>query len=134
MTISSISLVNVGTTPNDGTGATIRAAFQTQNNNWSYISSYSINTVANNAVLSANTGVRKFVANGTGIFSNVWINLPVSSADAQEMIITSLVPIASCWVNQNGQSIQWLGNTFFANGNASARITFTTTNNRWMTF
>ena len=131
---SSISLVNVGTAPNDGTGASIRSAFQTVNNNFSYITSYTINTAVNNSMLFANTGVKKFVINGTGTLSNVWVSLPATSADGQEMLITSLVPITSCFVNQNGQSIQWLSNSFASSGNTTVRITYTTTNNRWMTF
>jgi len=131
---SSISLVNVGTSPNDGTGASIRSAFQTVNNNFSYITSYSINTAVNNSMLFANSGVRKFVINGTGTLSNVWVQLPATSADGQEMLITSLVPITSCFVNQNGQSIQWLSNSFSSSGNTTVRVTYTTTNNRWMTF
>jgi hypothetical protein len=50
------------------------------------------------------------------------------------MMITSLVPITSCFVNQNGQPIKWLANNFAASGNATTRITYTTTNNSWMTF
>jgi hypothetical protein len=131
---TSISLVNVGTTANDGTGDTIRSAFQTVNNNFSYLTSYTITTATNSSVLYANTGARKFVANGVGTLSNVWINLPSTSADGQEMLITSLVPITSCFVNQSGQPILWLSNNFFASGNVTARLTYTTTNNRWMTF
>jgi len=130
-----INLVNTGTSANDGTGDTIRSAFQTVNNNFSYITSYTIANVAtNNSVLYANTGVRKFVANGIGTFSNVWINLPTSGWDGQELLLTSLVPISSCFVNQNGQNILWLGNGFFSGGNVTARLTYTTSNNRWMTF
>ena len=133
---SSISLVNVGTNPNDGTGASIRSAFQTTNNNWSYMTSYTINnSIANNSVLPATAGVRKFVP-GAGLttLSNVWVTLPTTSADGQEMIITSLVPITNCFVNQNGTPIQWLSNSFASSGNVSVRLTYTTTNNRWMTF
>lgn len=131
---SSISLVNVGTSPNDGTGDSIRKAFQTTNNNFSYITSYTINTAVNGSMLFANTGARKFVINGTGTLSNVWVSLPATSADGQEMLITSLVPITSCFVSQNGQPIQWLSNSFASSGNTTVRITYTTTNNRWMTF
>jgi len=131
---SAINLVNVGTSANDGTGDSIRSAFQTTNNNWSYITSYVITTAANNSVLSANTGARKFVANGTGVLSNVWINLPATGWDGQELLLTSLVPIGNCFVNQNGNPITWLANTFAANGNVTARLTYTTSNNRWMTF
>lgn len=131
---TSISLVNTGTAANDGTGDSIRTAFQTVNNNFSYITSYTIVTPTNNQVLFANTGDRKFVANGTVTVSNVWINLPTTSADGQEMILTSIVPITSCFVNQNGQPILWLANNFASAGNVSVRLTYTTTNNRWMTF
>jgi hypothetical protein len=132
---TSISLVNVGAYPNDGTGDSIRSAFQTQNNNWGYVTSYTVTTVTNNAMVFANTGARKFVANGVGTLSNVWIGLPSSAADGQELLLTSLVPITSCFVSQNGQPITWLSNTFFATGNVTARLTFSTTqNNRWMTF
>lgn len=134
MTISSISLVNVGINANDGTGDNIRKAFQTQNNNWVYVTSYSINNATNNSVLYANTGVRKFVITGAGTLSNVWVNLPSYGSDGQEIIITSLVPITNCWVNQNGYSVKWLSNNFSASGNATSRLTYTTTNNTWMTF
>jgi hypothetical protein len=131
---SAINLVNVGTSANDGTGDSIRAAFQTTNNNWSYITSYVITTATNNSVLLANTGARKFVANGVGTLSNVWINLPATGWDGEELILTSLVPISSCFVNQNGNPVLWLANNFAASGNVTARLTYTTTNNRWMTF
>ena len=134
MTTSSISLVNVGTTANDGTGDSIRSAFQTVNNNFSYLGSYTITTVTNNTVVTPNQGYKKVVLNGVGTISNVWINLPATASDGQEMKITSLVPITTCWVNQNGQNIQWLSNSFFSSGNASTSLTFTTTNSSWMTF
>lgn len=131
---TSISLVGVGTAANDGTGDTIRSAFQTQNNNWNYMTSYTITTATNNSVLDATSVTRKFVANGVGTLSNVWINVPATGADGQEMFITSLTPITSCWVRQSGQDILWLSNSFFSTGNVTARLTYTTTNNRWMTF
>ena len=131
---SAINLVNVGTSANDGTGDSIRAAFQTTNNNWSYITSYVITTATKNSLLLANTGARKFVANGVGTLSNVWINLPATGWDGEELILTSLVPISSCFVNQNGNPVLWLANNFAASGNVTARLTYTTTNNRWMTF
>ena len=134
MTTTSISLVNVGTAANDGTGDSIRSAFQTVNNNFSYLSDYTITTPADNSVINATLGVRKLVANGTATLSNVWIDLPAVAADGQEMRITSLVPITSCWVRQNGQSVMWLSNSFASSGNVTAQLTFTTTNNRWMTF
>ena len=135
MTTTSISLVNVGTAANDGTGDSIRSAFKTVNNNFSYLTNYTITTPLDNAVIDATAGIRKFVANGTGTLSNVWIKLPTSAADGQEMHITSLVPITSCWVSQNGQSIRWLSNSFASSGNVTVHLTFSTTqNNRWMTF
>jgi hypothetical protein len=129
-----INLVNTGIAANDGTGDTIRSAFQTVNNNFSYLTGYSITSATNGIVLDATSGVRKFVANATGTLSNVWISLPVSAADGQEMLITSLVPITSCYVNQNGNAVMWLSNSFFSTGNVTARLTYTTSNNRWMTF
>jgi len=131
---SAINLVNTGTSANDGTGDSIRAAFQTTNNNWSYITSYVITTATNNSVLNATTGARKFVANGVGTLSNVWINLPATGWDGQELILSSLVPISSCFVNQNGNPILWLANSFSTSGNVTVRLTYTTSNNRWMTF
>jgi len=132
---TAINQVNTGTNANDGTGDSIRTAFQTVNNNFSYITSYTIANVAtNNSVLYANTGARKFVANGIGTISNVWINLPANGWDGQEMLITSLTPITSCFVNQSGQNVLWLANNYFASGNVTARLTYTTSNSRWMTF
>lgn len=131
---SAINLVNTGVSANDGTGDDIRTAFQTVNNNFSYITSYSINTATNNGVLYANTGARKFVANAVGTLSNVWINLPATGWDGQEMLITSLTPITSCFVNQNGNPILWLANTWASSGNTTVRVTYTSSNNRWMTF
>jgi len=131
---SAINLVNTGTNANDGTGDSIRSAFQTTNNNWSYITSYVITTATNNSVLNATTGARKFVANGVGTLSNVWINLPATGWDGQELILSSLVPISSCFVNQNGNPILWLANSFSTSGNVTVRLTYTTSNNRWMTF
>lgn len=131
----SITLVYTGAAANDGTGDSIRSAFQTVNNNFSYITSYTISNIAtDNSSATVSTGIRKFVANGIGTFSNVWINLPSSTSDGQELLLTSLVPIANCFVNQNGQSILWLSNNFFSTGNVTARLTYTSTNNRWMTF
>ena len=135
MTTTSISLVNVGTAPNDGTGDSIRSAFQTVNNNFSYLTTYSITTPLDNSVIDATTGVRKLVANGSAALSNVWIKVPTIASDGQEMFITSMIPIANCWVSQNGQSIMWLSNTFASSGNVTVRLTYSTTqNNRWMTF
>jgi len=130
-----INQVNVGTSANDGTGDSIRSAFQTVNNNSSYLTSYTITTASNGAVLTVPTGIRKFVANANppATIANVWINLPASAADGQELYITSLAPITSCFVNQSGQPLLWLANGFFSSGNATAKLTYTTTNNRWMT-
>ena len=134
MSQSPITLVNVGTTANDGTGDSVRAAFQKTNNNFSYLTSYTITTVTNGTIVDGTQGYKKIVLNGTGTISNVWINLPTSTSDGTELKITSLVPITSCWVRQSGQSIQWLANNFFTSGNVSASLTYTTTNNSWMTF
>lgn len=134
MTLSAIKLVNTGTTANDGTGDNLRSAFQTVNNNFSYLTSYQLTNVTNNAVVNATSGYKKIVLTGTGTFSNVWINLPISASDGVEMKIVSLVPITSCFVNQNGQTIQWLANGFFSSGNVSTNLTYTTSNNSWMTF
>lgn len=134
MSLSPITLVNVGTAANDGTGDNIRAAFQKTNNNFSYLTSYSITTVSNNSLVSANQGYRKVVLNGTGTVANVWLSLPTTASDGQEIKLISLVPITSCFVNQNGQPIQWLSNSFFSSGNVSTTLTYTTTNNSWMTF
>jgi hypothetical protein len=135
MTQRPITLVYTGATANDGTGDSVRSAFTTVNNNFSYITSYTISNVAtNNSSIFANTGVRKFVANGIGTFSNVWINLPASASDGQELLLTSLVPISNCFVNQNGQQVLWLSNTAFSTGNVTVRLTYSTSNNHWMTF
>lgn len=135
MTTQPITLVYTGATANDGTGDSIRSAFTTVNNNFSYVTSYVIsNVAADNSSIFANTGARKFVANGIGTFSNVWINLPATASDGQELILTSLVPIANCFVNQGGQSVLWLSNTAFSSGNTTVRLTYTTSNNHWMTF
>jgi hypothetical protein len=134
MSLTPITLVNVGSSTNDGTGDSIRTAFQKTNNNFSYLTSYSITTVTNNAVVNATGGYKKLVLNGSGTIGNVWINLPSSTSDGTELKIISLVPITSCWVNKNGQSIQWLSNTFFSSGNVSSTLTYTTTNSSWMTF
>jgi hypothetical protein len=85
-------------------------------------------------IVTPNQGYRKVVLNGTGTIANVWINLPATASDGQEIKLTSLVPITSCWVNQTGQNIQWLSNSFFSSGNVSTTLTYTTTNNSWMTF
>jgi hypothetical protein len=131
---SAIKLVNIGSTANDGTGDNIRSAFQTVNNNFSYLTSYQISTVTNNTVVDATQGYRKIVLNGTGTIGNVWVNLPATATNGQEIKIVSLVPITSCFVNQTGQNIQWLANGFFSSGNVSTNLTYTTTNNSWMTF
>ena len=133
MTTTSISLVNTGSTANDGTGDSIRSAFQTVNNNFSYLTSYVITTAVNNAVVSA-SGVRKFVANGSGTIGNLWISVPSVAADAQELQITSLVPITNCFINQSGTPVMWVSNNFFSTGNVTATLTYSTTNNRWMKF
>jgi hypothetical protein len=140
MTLPAIKLVNTGTNANDGTGDSIRTAFQTVNNNFSYLSTnYFVTTVTNGMVVDGTQGYRKLVLNGTGTISNVWINLPTSGSDGQEIKITSLVPITSCFVNPNnpGQpTIKWLPNNFFSSGNVTTTLTYTTqvTPSQWMTF
>jgi len=134
-----IILVNTGTSANDGTGDSVRTAFQTVNNNFNYLGGgngygYTITTATNNSSLTATGGTRKYVINGAGTVANVWLALPATATDGQELIITSMIPITSCWVNQSLQSIQWLGNSFFSSGNVAARLTYTTTTNSWMTF
>jgi hypothetical protein len=134
MSLTPITLVNVGTTANDGTGDSVRSAFQTTNNNFSYLTSYSIVNVTNNMVVDGTQGYKKLVLNGTGTIANVWVTLPTSAANGQELKIVSLVPITACWVNQNKQNIQWLSNSAFSSGNVSTTLTYTTSNNTWMTF
>jgi hypothetical protein len=131
---SPISLVNVGVSANDGTGDSVRSAFQTTNNNFSYLTSYTIVNVTNNMVIDGTQGYKKLVLNGTGTIANVWVTLPVSAGNGQELKITSMIPITSCWVNQSGQSVQWLPNTAFSSGNVSTSLTYTTSTHTWMTF
>jgi hypothetical protein len=137
MSLNPITLVNLGTTANDGTGDNLRAAFQKTNNNFSYLSSYSITNVTNGMIVDGTQGYRKLVLTGTGTIANVWINLPAVDSDGQQLQITSLVPITSCYVHQNNPlvpQITFLSNSFFSGGNVSVNLTYTTTNNTWMTF
>ena len=83
-TQSAISLVNVGTNANDGTGDNIRTAFQTTNNNFSYLTQYTIANVIteNTSIIFTPNGAivnggsisslmtRKFVLTGSHGFSN----------------------------------------------------------------
>jgi hypothetical protein len=137
MSLTPITTINVGTSANDGTGDAIRTAFQKTNNNFSYLSSYAITTVTANTIVDGTQGYKKLVLNGTGTIANVWVNLPAVASDGQEVNITSLVPITSCYVFQNNPlvpQIRFLSNSFFSSGNVSVNLTYTTTNNTWMTF
>jgi hypothetical protein len=148
---TSINLVNTGTNANDGTGDSIRTAFQTYNNNFSYLSQYTIApiTANNTSIIVSSSGItvngsavannftRKLVINGTGVFSNVYINIATSSiSDTQELRITSMVPISNVWIHQIGlsNSIPWTSNSVFSNGNATVGLTYVASNNSWMTF
>ena len=149
MSVSSISLVNTGTTPNDGTGDSIRTAFQTYNNNFSYLSQYTIanvttdnssvvitsNSISINGSVVAGNFTRKFVLYGSGTFSNVYINVSkLGISDKQELKITSLVPIGNVWINQGGNLIPWTSNTSFVSGNTTVGLTYVSGYNSWMTF
>lgn len=129
-----LTTVNIGGSANDGTGDNIRAAFQKVNNNFSYLGSYTITTITNDMIVTPNQGYKKIVLTGVGTISNIWINLPSTASDGQELKITSMVPITTCWVNQNKQNIQWLSNSAFSSGNVTTNLTYTTTNSSWMTF
>jgi hypothetical protein len=143
MSLSPITLINVGTVVNDGTGDPVRTAFQKTNNNFSYLTSYSItNNVSNNAIVDGTQGFRKLVltANSTvgyGTVANVWINIPTTASDGQELKITSMIPITSCYVNQGNPAIKvipFLSNSVFSSGNATVTLTYTTSTSTWMTF
>jgi hypothetical protein len=145
---TSISQVNVGVSPNDGTGDSIRSAFLTVNNNFSYLTAYTLTNISNNAQVTVNYGnvlvngvqvnsvySRKLVLNSVSpSLSNVFISIPSSMSDGQELRITSLVPITSCWINMGGLSVKWASNTAFSNGNVTVPLTFTTSSQTWMTF
>ena len=147
--MTSISLVNVGTSANDGTGDSIRTAFQTVNNNFSYLTQYTIatlstdntsilvtaNSVTVNGTVISSVYNRKLVLNGSSSFSNVYINVSkVGISDKQELRITSMIPIGNVWVNQGGQQIQWTSNTAYASGNVTTTMTYVSGTNSWMTF
>jgi hypothetical protein len=99
-------------------------------------SGYFIANVTTGQQLVANLNYHKFIANTNPLSSiaNLWVSLPNVADDGQEIQITSLAPIASCYVHQSGNAVMWLANTFFSSGNVSATLTFSASNNQWMKF
>jgi len=63
-----IANINIGTSPNDGTGDTLRHGFQIVNNNFSYVSSILTgNITTTNFTANGNITAANFIGNGAGL-------------------------------------------------------------------
>lgn len=93
--------------------------------------------VVNNQRLAANLSYTRFVATADTptTISNLWIILPTTAIDGQEIKITSLLPITSCFVS-NGTagvaSVQWLANTWASAGNVSVTCFYDNATSKWI--
>jgi hypothetical protein len=89
--------------------------------------------------LFANVDYNRFICNASpsplSTLSNLFITLPSDPSDGQEITITSLVPITSCFVSNmtpGVQSVYWLANTWASSGNVSATLIYNEPVKRWM--
>ena len=73
-TFSQITNINIGTTPNDGTGDTLRSSFQKVNYNFNYLKSQVVTTNDSRAITLTNTA-NQFVGTVNATGGNVVTNL-----------------------------------------------------------
>jgi hypothetical protein len=119
---NSVTDINIGTTPNDGTGDNIRLAFSKVDNNFSNISTFLAGTSSDflNANVSLNlysnylTTSNLFVSNATGTTASFSSNVTVGNLNANTGIHAGPATLTSLAVS--GQS------TFSSNINAAANI------------
>jgi hypothetical protein len=83
--------------------------------------------------LFANVIYNRFIANASphGTVANLWITLPSTAVDGQELDIVTTVPITSCFVNQAGTIVYWLANTWATTGNVSAKLQYIAAAGKW---
>ena len=119
---NSVTDINIGTTPNDGTGDNIRLAFSKVDNNFSNISTFLAGTSSDflNTNVSLNlysnylTTSNLFVSNATGTTASFSSNVTVGNLNANTGIHAGPATLTSLAVS--GQS------TFSSNINAAANI------------
>lgn len=119
---NSVTDINIGTTPNDGTGDNIRLAFSKVDNNFSNISTFLAGTSSDflNANVSLNlysnylTTSNLFVSNATGTTASFSSNVTVGNLNANTGIHAGPATLTSLAVS--GQS------TFSSNINAAANV------------
>jgi len=100
---------------------------------------YFLANVVSGQNLFANVDYHRFVANASpsplSTIANLFITLPAAPEDGREIIISTLVPITSCFVSNmtpGVNSVYWLANTWAASGNVSVTLLYNTTVGRWM--
>lgn len=89
--------------------------------------------------LFANVDYNRFICNADpsplSTLSNLFITLPDTPSDGQEITITTLVPITSCFVSNmtaDVRSVYWLANNWASSGNVSATLIYNEPIGRWM--
>ena len=102
-------------------------------------SGYFLANVVSGQNLFANVDYHRFIANASpsplSTIANLFITLPDAPSDGTEIIISTLVPITSCFVSNmtpGVKSVYWLANTWASSGNVSVTLLYNATVGRWM--
>lgn len=129
-----IRSINIGTTANDGTGESLRAAFDKVNNNFneieSFIVRYNHQTPNTGFDIEIDNGVGTLVLEPGSTLATGTITMPSTPFDGQVQRICTTAVITSLTVNANSfQTILNAPATLTAG--AGAGFIFRSTNNTW---
>lgn len=129
-----ISLINIGSTPNDGTGESIRSAFDKVNDNFNKIKTvidrYNLQTPANGSSIDIDDNVPTLVLDPGVTLTSLTITMPPTPEDGQIQRICTSKEITSLTLNANTNQTLATDTTTMPAGSGIAYI-YSNANNYW---
>jgi hypothetical protein len=129
-----ISLINIGSTPNDGTGESIRSAFDKVNDNFNEIKTvidrYNLQTPANGSSIDIDDNVPTLVLDPGVTLASLTITMPPTPEDGQIQRICTSKEITSLTLNANTNQTLATSTTTLTAGSGIAYI-YSNANNYW---
>ena len=129
-----ISLINIGSTPNDGTGESIRSAFDKVNDNFNEIKTvidrYNLQTPANGSSIDIDDRVPTLVLDPGVTLTSLTITMPPTPEDGQIQRICTSKEITSLTLNANTNQTLATDTTTMPAGSGIAYI-YSNANNYW---
>jgi len=129
-----IQLINIGTNPNDGTGDSIRAAFDKANNNFNTIKTvidrYNLQTPTSGTSIDIDNNIPTLVLDPSVTLTSLSITMPELVEDGQVQRICTSKQITSLTINANTNQTISNAPTTLAAGSGIAFI-YSNANNNW---